>query len=89
LIDYFKSRSASIKKFKFIKSNSPIQGIIIADNLKAKALSDYLFNKGFFVKAILSPTVPEGTERLRICLHSFNTKEEIDQLLFEISNFKP
>ena len=87
LIDYFKSRSNALKKYKFIKSNSAIQGIIIAGNLKAKALSEYLFNKGFFVKAILSPTVPEGTERLRICLHSFNTKEEIDQLLLEINNF--
>jgi len=29
----------------------------------------------------LSPTVPEGQERLRICLHSFNTQAEIDQLL--------
>ena len=35
------------------------------------------------VKAIFHPTVAKGQERLRICLHAFNTQEEID-LLFEL-----
>lgn len=35
---------------------------------------------GIGVKAIYSPTVKKGEERLRICLHVFNTKEEIDTL---------
>jgi 8-amino-7-oxononanoate synthase len=37
------------------------------------------------VKAILSPTVPEGQERLRICLHSYNSEEEIEALLESVS----
>ena len=37
------------------------------------------------VYPILSPTVSEGTERLRVSLHAHNTKEEID-LLFEVIN---
>ena len=35
---------------------------------------------GFAVYGIQAPTVPEGAERIRICLHSFNTSTEIDQL---------
>jgi 8-amino-7-oxononanoate synthase len=35
----------------------------------------------FFVKAILSPTVKEGSERLRICFHDFNTLKEVNLLI--------
>ena len=42
--------------------------------------------KGFDVKAILSPTVLEGQERLRICLHSYNTKEEITAVLQNLAH---
>ena len=46
-----------------------------------RSKSTELQNKGFDVKAILSPTVPEGQERLRICLHAYNSKEEISGVL--------
>jgi 8-amino-7-oxononanoate synthase len=36
-----------------------------------------LQNKGLDIRPIVSPTVPKGKERLRICLHEFNTEEEI------------
>ncbi len=85
LIRYFRKaiKDAEIQ-YPFLDSNSQIQGIIIGDNTKAKALSTHLFEKGIYVKAILSPTVPLGAERLRICLHTFNTKSEIDLLITEI-----
>jgi 8-amino-7-oxononanoate synthase len=45
------------------------------------ALAQYLQYYGFDVRAIRSPTVPRGTERLRICVHSFNTPEQTRQLI--------
>lgn len=88
LIAHFRKTAADISnKIKFIESYSPIQGIVIGDNFKAKALAEHLQNKNFFVRAILSPTVPAGTERLRICLHTFNTRGEINSLLEEIKMF--
>ncbi|MEL7002965.1 MAG: 8-amino-7-oxononanoate synthase, partial [Bacteroidota bacterium] len=36
---------------------------------------------GFDVRPILSPTVKQGQERLRICLHSYNNEEEISSLI--------
>jgi 8-amino-7-oxononanoate synthase len=36
---------------------------------------------GFMVRPIVSPTVPKGKERIRICVHSENTLAEIDALL--------
>ncbi len=86
-VAYFKTATRKVKTLSFMESNSPIQGIIIGDSFKARSLSEHLFTKNIFVKAILPPTVPAGTERLRICLHSFNTEAEIDLLLAEIINF--
>ena len=85
LIDHFTEAVKKIDGIQFLQSSSPIQGVIAGDNNKAKALAKQLNDKGFFVKAILSPTVPAGMERLRICIHSFNTKEQVDLLLKEIS----
>ena len=66
-------------------SNSPIQALLTGNNERSKMLASYLQKEGFQVKAILHPTVPLGMERLRICLHIFNTKEQIDSLFKHIN----
>jgi 8-amino-7-oxononanoate synthase len=71
----------------FVRSKSAIQSGIIPGNQKVKSIASQLQEKGYDVKAILSPTVPEGQERLRFCLHSFNTKEEISEVLSLLSTF--
>lgn len=48
---------------------------------KSKFLETELMNRGFFVKAIVSPTVSKGQERLRICFHDYNSKHQVDQIL--------
>jgi 8-amino-7-oxononanoate synthase len=65
----------------FIRSKSAIQSVIIPGNEKVKSIANSLQQNGFDVKAILSPTVPVGQERLRFCLHSYNSKEEITKVL--------
>ena len=74
-------------KLMFVRSKSAIQSAIIPGNQNVKFIASQLQVKGFDVKAILSPTVPEGQERLRFCLHSFNSKEEISELLGLLSTF--
>ena len=71
----------------FVRSKSAIQSAIIPGNERVKSIANQLQEKGFDVKAILSPTVPEGQERLRFCLHSFNSKEEISEVLRFLSTF--
>ncbi len=66
------------------KDTSPIQSIVIGDPTSAKSLEKNLINDGFDVRAIVSPTVRQGTERLRICLHTFNRDEEIINLTASI-----
>lgn len=56
---------------------SPIQ-IIQTENIENTiALAERMRNNGIYTKPIFSPTVPQGKECIRICLHSFNSKEEI------------
>lgn len=69
----------------FVYSKSAIQCAIIPGNEKVKAIANKLQENGFDVKPILSPTVPEGQERLRICLHSFNSEKEISEVLLQLS----
>ena len=64
-----------------ISSNSPIQAILIPGNSRVKIVANYLNEKGYDVRPILSPTVKEGEERLRICLHNYNTKTDIEGML--------
>lgn len=65
----------------YVRSKSAIQSAIIPGNDKVKMIANQLQKEGFDVKAILSPTVPEGQERLRFCLHNYNTKEQIEKVL--------
>jgi 8-amino-7-oxononanoate synthase len=71
----------------FVRSKSAIQSAIIPGNANVKKMANQLQAKGFDVKAILSPTVPEGQERLRFCLHSYNSYEEISEVLRLLSTF--
>lgn len=66
---------------KFISSNSAIHCCVISGNSEVKSIAKDLQDKGFDVKPILSPTVPKGRERIRFCLHSYNSTEEIIDVL--------
>lgn len=65
----------------FIKSRSAIQCILINGNQKVVEVEKQLAARSVNCKAVKSPTVKEGSERIRICLHAFNTKSEIDGLI--------
>lgn len=63
---------------------STIKTIRFNNNDDTKSAAGILQRKGYDVRAILSPSVPAGSERLRICLHLFNTDEQILGLVDEI-----
>lgn len=84
-IAHFKETLQSLQlQSLFLESNSSIQIALMKNNDRAKSFSEELMKEGFDVRAILSPTVKEGNERLRICLHTFNTTEQITGLLTTI-----
>lgn len=66
---------------RFTDSQSPIQCLLISGNDSCRQVASQAQEAGFDVRAILSPTVPVGQERIRICLHSFNSEEEVRELV--------
>jgi 8-amino-7-oxononanoate synthase len=83
-IHFFK-KQINKSKIKYLSSNTQIQGVVIPDNYLVKKISVQLKETGFDARPILSPTVTKGTERLRICLHTFNTQDQITNLTETIS----
>lgn len=71
----------------FIESDSAIQSCVFSGITRVKEISALLAEKGFWVKAILAPTVPKDKERLRFCLHSFTAKEEMEEALSLLKQF--
>lgn len=74
-IKYFRSLTND-----FIDSSSAIQCKLFPGNHNVDVIEKKFEKAGMFVKGIKSPTVKEGAERVRICLHAFNTKEEINSI---------
>jgi 8-amino-7-oxononanoate synthase len=81
-ISYFRKKIETSDKTKWLNSISAIQSLIVPGNSEVRTLCAKIQEKDMDVRPILNPTVPKGKERIRVCLHSYNTKEEID-LLFE------
>jgi 8-amino-7-oxononanoate synthase len=83
-IDFFRKDLTDCYRFPSAL-NSPIQIIHTRSIENTIKLAEKIKSNGIFTKPIFSPTVPQGKECVRICLHSFNTKKEID-LLKELIN---
>lgn len=88
LNEYFNKRTKELKLPYLVVGEGPIFGIIVGDNKKCKDIATYLQTNGFDIRAILSPTVPKATERLRVILHSYNKTEEIDRLFTLITDYQ-
>ncbi|MBP9706063.1 MAG: 8-amino-7-oxononanoate synthase [Oligoflexales bacterium] len=69
---------------ELLPSEHPIQVLIYGNSQAVLEQSQNLKSKGFTVAAMRPPTVPKGTDRLRICLHVHNTKQQIQQLVEHI-----
>jgi 8-amino-7-oxononanoate synthase len=85
LIDLFKSLIKE-SDLNVIPSRNLIQSVLIPTNRLALSTEQRLRKNGIWAKAILSPTVPIGKERIRICLHEFNTEDEVKKLIDCLSN---
>lgn len=86
IILFTKSLSDEAKSY-FVPSQSPIQSLIWQGNDRVKAFAQAVQAAGYDVRPILYPSVPKGGERLRICLHSFNTELEIKELINIINTY--
>lgn len=79
-IQYFKTL-AKARDLPILESDSAIQPYLIGDPAKALAASECLKQLGLWVNAIRSPTVPKGSDRLRITLSALHQEKDIDALV--------
>ncbi|WP_210489223.1 aminotransferase class I/II-fold pyridoxal phosphate-dependent enzyme [Rufibacter aurantiacus] len=62
------------------QNGSPIQAWQLPDPVALRTLANHIQAAGFDVRPVFSPTVPAGKERLRLVLHAYNTKAQVQEL---------
>ena len=77
LIALFKQSMKGLSGYDEKSSDSHIQAVIVPGNEAVLNVSEKLKELGFDVRPIRFPSVKKGAERLRICLHEFNTEDEV------------
>ena len=76
--DYLKA-GLKAAGFDVGKSETPITPVIIGEAQAAKDFSVKLFENGVFATAIVFPTVPRGTARIRAMVSAAHSKEDLDR----------
>ncbi|MBN2261250.1 MAG: glycine C-acetyltransferase [Clostridiales bacterium] len=76
--NYFKEKLGKLG-FNTGHSETPITPVIIGDEARTVAFSGKLLENGVFGSAIVFPTVPKGTGRIRCMVTAGHTKEQLDQ----------
>ncbi|MBY0215333.1 glycine C-acetyltransferase [Paenibacillus illinoisensis] len=64
------------------QSETPITPCIIGDEVTAQQFSKRLYEEGVYAKAIVFPTVPKGTGRIRNMPTAAHTREMLDQVIY-------
>jgi 8-amino-7-oxononanoate synthase len=65
----------------------PQSAIFALLSTKPRELAAHCQKAGFIVRAVVAPTVSQGTERVRVCLHAGNTTEEIDSFVDRVAEW--
>ncbi|KAM0340565.1 hypothetical protein ACHAPU_010401 [Fusarium lateritium] len=66
-------------------NQAPKSPIIPVFTSEPRTLAGFCQERGLTVRPIVAPTVPKGSERIRICLHAGNSIEEVEMLVKVIS----
>ncbi len=62
-------------------SATPIQPLVVGDNRAVMRASQALLDQGLWVTGIRTPTVPQGTARLRITFSAAHTHDDVARLI--------
>lgn len=78
--DHLESLIKTFRNVFSTNSYTAIQSLPISGIREVKAIQQHCHAHGIDVRALTSPTVRQGYEKLRICLHAFNSTEQIIKL---------
>jgi len=69
-----------VKAAHLIPSDSAIQALVVPGAERCREVARQVWDDGFDIRPIVAPTVPRDSERIRICIHAFNTGGEVRAL---------
>lgn len=72
-------RSLELMGWELGRSEGPVIPVMIGSSAKAVKLSSLLFKQGVFAPAIRPPTVPKGTDRIRLSVSAAHTRSDIEK----------
>ncbi|WP_049723455.1 8-amino-7-oxononanoate synthase [Gilvimarinus polysaccharolyticus] len=81
-------QGASELGYQLMDSPTAIQPIMIGADADAMALSEALYQRGYWVSAIRPPTVPAGSARLRVTLTAAHSHAQLDGLLAALKDVR-
>lgn len=62
-------------------TETPIVPLIVGDDIRAAYFWKRLFDEGLFTNCVLAPGVPEGSQRIRMCLMATHTMEDLEKVV--------
>ena len=77
-----------LKKLSLGTSLTPIQPVIVGNEIDALSLNQWLMDAGIYVPAIRPPTVPKGTSRMRISFSALHSDLDVRKLIKNIIDFE-
>ncbi|KAM5378665.1 hypothetical protein ACJZ2D_004464 [Fusarium nematophilum] len=70
-----------------VNREAPKSPIIPVFTSQPRSLAQFCQQRGFTVRPIVAPTVPKGSERVRVCVHAGNTISEVEGLAKAIGDW--
>jgi 8-amino-7-oxononanoate synthase len=61
-------------------TQTPIIPIIVGDDIRSAYFWKRLLDRGIFTNCVLSPGVPEGQQRIRMCVMATHTREDLEKV---------
>ncbi|MGB5605366.1 MAG: 8-amino-7-oxononanoate synthase [Gammaproteobacteria bacterium] len=80
LVERFRAGAQQLG-LRLLDSPTPIQALLTGDAAAALRWSQSLRDQGILISAIRAPTVPPGSDRLRITFSANHTEVQVDRLL--------
>jgi 8-amino-7-oxononanoate synthase len=77
-----------LNKLSLGASLTPIQPVIVGNEIDALSLNQWLMDAGIYVPAIRPPTVPKGTSRMRISFSALHSDLDVRKLIKNIIDFE-